>query len=113
VAVLERFIQLSAPRQALVRLFQSINHGLVLSIAVQNGDPVFRPESTVLLDMKLDVDERERPEVDLPDFALRDEVRRLMARLDQLSNGRIERIEVRSGIPRRIIIQRHLTEASR
>jgi hypothetical protein len=38
-------------------------------------------------------------------------VRRLMARLDQLQNGRIERIEVRSGIPRRIVIERSLREA--
>ena len=63
-----------------------------------------------MLDVKLDADESERQEADLPDFALRDEVRRLMARLDQLRNGRIERIEVRSGIPRRVVIERRLTE---
>jgi len=79
-------------------------------VPIENGDPVFHPEPTVLLDVKLDVDEGERQEADLPDFALRVEVRRLMARLDQLKNGRIERIEVRSGIPRRVVIERRLTE---
>ncbi len=107
----ERFIQLSTPRQALVRLFQSINFGQVLGIVVQNGDPIFHPEPTVLLDVKLDADEGIRQEAELPDFALRDEVRRLMARLDQLKNGRVERIEVRSGVPRRVVIERRLTEA--
>ena len=111
MAALDRFAQLSAPRQALVRLFQSVNFGHVLNVTIENGDPVFHPEPTVLVDVKLDADEGERQEADLPDFALRDEVRRLMARLDQLKNGRIERIEVRSGVPRRAVIERRLTEA--
>ncbi|HLN02063.1 MAG TPA: hypothetical protein VK335_22425 [Bryobacteraceae bacterium] len=111
MAALGRFTQLSAPRQALVRLFQSVNFGHVLGIAIQNGDPVFHPKPIVLLDVKLDVDEGERQEADLPDFTLRDEVLRLMARLDQLKNGRIERIDVRSGVPRRVVIERRLTEA--
>jgi hypothetical protein len=110
MGTLDRFAQLSAPRQALVRLLQSVNFGHVLNVPIENGDPVFHPEPTVLLDVKLDVDEGERQEADLPDFALRVEVRRLMARLDQLKNGRIERIEVRSGIPRRVVIERRLTE---
>lgn len=110
MAALERFTQLSAPRQALVRLFQSVNFGLILGIAIKGGDPLFHPEPTVLLDVKLDADEGQRQEANLPDFALRDEVRRLMARLDQLKNGRIERIEIRSGIPRRVVIERRLTE---
>jgi hypothetical protein len=110
MATLDRFAQLSAPRQALVRLFQSVNFGHILNVAIENGDPVYHPGPSVMLDVKLDADECERQEADLPDFALRDEVRRLMARLDQLKNGRIERIEVRSGIPRRVVIERRLTE---
>ena len=112
MAAPERFTQLSAPWQALVRLFQSINFGQVLGIVVQNGDPVFHPAPTVLLDVKLDADEGIRQEADLPDFALRDEVRRLIARLDGIKQGRIERIEVRSGIPRRVVIERPLMETS-
>jgi len=112
MAAPERFTQLSAPWQALVRLFQSINFGQVLGIVVQNGDPVFHPEPTVLLDVKLDAEEGIRQEAGLPDFALRDEVRRLIARLEGIKQGRIERIEVRSGIPRRVVIERPLMETS-
>jgi hypothetical protein len=36
-----------------------------------------------------------------------------MARLDELKDGTIERIEVRSGIARRIVIQRRPEEAPR
>ena len=113
MAALDRLTQLSAPRQAVVRLFQSVNFGQIIGLAIRNGDPVFHPEPTVLLDVKLDADEGERQEADLADFTLRDEVRRLLAHLDQLQNGTVERIEVRSGVPRRVIIERRLTEAAR
>jgi hypothetical protein len=57
MAAFERFSQLSAPRQALVRLFQSVNSGLILGVTIHNGDPVFHPEPTLFLDVKLDADE--------------------------------------------------------
>jgi hypothetical protein len=113
MAAPERFTQLSAPRQALVRLFQSLNFGQIQDIAIRAGEPIFDPAAAVLVDVRLDVDEGPRPETDLTDFVLQDEVRRLMARLDGLQNGTIERIEVRAGIPRRVIFERLLTEAPR
>ena len=108
-----RLSQLSAPRQALVRLFQSVNFGQILALTIQDGDPVFHPEPMVLMDVKLDAEEGERQELELSDFALRDEVRRLMGHLDELKNGRIERIEVRHGVPWRLTVERRLTEAPR
>ena len=113
MAGLERFSQLSPTRQVLVRICQRLNFGQILGVAIQDGDPVFHPEPTVLADVKLDAAEGERQESELPDFALRDEVRRLMVSLDKLKNGRIERIEVRHGLPQRLIIERRLTEALR
>jgi hypothetical protein len=113
MSTLLRFSQLSSPRQALVRLFESVNFGQILAVTIQDGDPVFDPKSIVLLDVKLDADEGERHELELSDFALRDEVRRLMRRLDELKNGRIERIEVRHGVPWRLTVERGLTEAQR
>jgi len=108
-----RFSQLSPPRQALVRLCQSLNFGQIRGLHVQNANPSFDPAPTVLVDVKLDSDEAPRQELELKDFELRDEVRRLMAHLDELQDGRIDRIEVRSGISYRVIIERHISEASR
>jgi hypothetical protein len=106
----ERFSQLSAPRRALVRLMQTMNFGHVIGLTIRNGEPVFHPTPTVWCDVKLDSDEGERKEANLPDFVLPREVLRLMIRLDDIQDGRIERIEVRSGIPRRVVIERRLTE---
>ncbi len=105
-----RFRQLSAPRQALVRLFQTVNFGRIEDLEIRRSEPAFNPAPLVLLDLKLDTEEGPRPEHALTDFVLCDEVRRLMARLDEIENGCIQRIEVRAGIPRRLIVEAQALE---
>ena len=100
-----RFAQLSGSRQTLVRLCQVVNYGYIQELNVRNSDPVFDPPPLVLLDVKLDSDNGPRPEADLPDFELRHEFCRLMIQFDELNNARIERIEVRAGIPRRVLFR--------
>lgn len=100
-----RFLDLSPARQALVRLCQTINHGSIEHLKVEKGEPVFDPAPVVLKDVKLDSDEAPRPELALPDFALSDEVLRLMNRLDEIKYGLVRRVEVRAGIPRRILVE--------
>jgi hypothetical protein len=108
-----RFSQLSASRQALVRLCQATNYGQIHHLEIRDGDPVLSPAPLILADIKLDSDEEPRSEVKLTDFVLRDEICRLMARLDELKDGTIERIEVRAGIPRRVVFEYRLTDALR
>jgi hypothetical protein len=103
VSRVTRFSQLSAPRQQLVRLCQATNYGYIRSVEVKDAEPILSPEPSVWVEVKLDVDAGARPEVDLADFALPDEICRLMARLDEIQNGAIEKIEVRAGIPRRLV----------
>ena len=105
--------ELSTPRQALVRLCQSIDYGQILDLQIRDSEPQFNPAPTVLLDIKLDAGGVGRPESQLSDFALCDEVCRLLGRIDKLQNGDVQRIEVRAGIPRRILIEAKLTETPR
>jgi len=100
-----RFSQLSASRQALVRLCQTANYAQIEQLQVKESEPVFDPAPVVLLDLKLDSDEMPRPELTLTDFTLTAEFCRLMDRLDALKNGIIERLEVRAGVPRRLLFQ--------
>ena len=102
-----RFCQLSPPRQHLVRLFQSINYGYLQDLEVRDREPILsgrRP--IVFVDVRLDSEERPRDELALADFALCAEVYRLMCLLDQVENGKISKIEVRAGIPRRITMEK-------
>jgi hypothetical protein len=103
-----RFSQLSASRQALVRVCQDVNFGQIQGLHVRNTDPVWDPAPTVLSEVRLDIEESPRPEGDLPDFKLSSEIQRLMCQLDQLRDGRIEKIEVRGGVPRRLVLTSHL-----
>jgi hypothetical protein len=100
-----RFSQLSVPRQALVRLCQATNYGQIHHLEIRDSDPVLNPPPLILADIKLDSDEEPRSEVELTDFVLRDEICRLMAWLDELKVGTIARIEVRAGIPRRMVFE--------
>lgn len=108
-----KFSELSSPRRALVRLCQSIDYGQILDLQVRDREPRFNPAPTVLLDIKLDSETGERPEADLADFVLCDEVCRLLDRIDEMDAGRIPRIEVRAGIPRRVLIEARLAEGVR
>jgi hypothetical protein len=99
------FRQLSAPRQTLVRLFQSINFGRIEDPEGRGGEPVFNPAPRVLIAVDLQCDEGPRPEHELGDFAIREEIVRLMDRLRELGDGAVEHIEVRAGLPRRMVVE--------
>jgi hypothetical protein len=100
-----RFSEVSAPRQALIRRCQQIDFGKIVRFAVRAGEPVTLPETEVFLDVKLDSEDAQRPELDLKDFVLSAEVQRLFARLDQLGEGIVDHLEVRAGVPRRIVFK--------
>ena len=110
---IRRFAQLSATRQALVRLCQSINFGEIRGLLVQDSEPMFNPSPAVLIDLLLEVEQEARQEIELSDFVLCDEVCRFLDRLYRLKNVRIERIEVRAGTPRRILYEQRLSETPR
>src|SRR5260370_18674645 len=96
-----RYSQLSPALQALVRLCQDVNFGQIRDVRLQDGDPVLS-SACVLADERLDRPAEPRPEIGLNDFVLCEEWCRLLARLDQIRDGPIDRIEVLAGISRRI-----------
>jgi hypothetical protein len=100
-----RFSDLSPARQALVRLCQAIDHGSINDLEVRKSEPVYDPAPVMVKDVRLDKDEGPRPELALGDFTLSDEVCRLLKMLDSLDSGSILHIEVRAGIPRRVLVE--------
>jgi len=89
---------------------QTVNFGELQGIQVRDADPVFDHSSVVIVDAKLDKEEFPRPELQLVDFELNAEVLRLISRLDELKNGTIQRLEVRAGVPRRLVLEIKLLE---
>jgi hypothetical protein len=100
-----RLSEISPARQALVRMCQAIDHGSIEDLEVRLSEPVFNPAPVMLRDVKLDADEGPRPELALHDFTLSGQVCRLFRMLDNLESGSIRHIEVRAGIPRRVLVE--------
>ena|ERR1700722_10371385 len=89
-----KFSQLSLSRQTLIRVMQSVNYGSILTLTVVRGELTFDPQPEVLVDIRLDEEVCPRAEMNLGDFSLGVEVRRLLAQIDALQNGSIEKIVV-------------------
>ncbi len=100
-----RFSHLSKPRQVLIRLCQRVNFGSILNVRVADGDVCFETPPDVVADVKLDGEITGRSELDLVDFALPVESCRLLAQIDCLKNGVLEKIVVHDGIPRRVVLR--------
>jgi hypothetical protein len=110
----ELLSDLSAPRQALVRLCQAIDYGQILDLQISDdSEPSFSPEPQLIVEVKLDNDPRPRSETELADFLLPGEVLRLMDRIDEIGAGRIQKIEIRAGLPKRVLIHASLREVIR
>lgn len=95
----------SAPQQRLVRLFQTINLGGIEELEIRNGEPEFSPPPLVLVELKLDREDGPRPERCLEQFQLLEQVVRFFDQLARLGDGTIECIEVRHGLPFRMVIE--------
>jgi hypothetical protein len=108
-----RFSQLSPARQTLVQMCQALNFGQIQGLRLREAEPVLNPPPVVLVETRLDLADEPRPEIQLKDFELPDELRRLMARLDEIKEGTIERLEVRAGIPRRLVVESRLGSPER
>jgi hypothetical protein len=96
---------LSPERARLVRLFQTINFGRIEELEIRNGEPQFSPAPRVFVEVKLDAEDGPRPESRLSDFALRRPIERFFEQVTRLEDGTIERIEVRHGLPFRMIVE--------
>jgi hypothetical protein len=105
-----KFSQLSRPRQLLIRLCQRINHGCVLNVRVKNSDVFFDASSEASIDLRLDTDVSERPELGLTDFTLSLDHRRLLEQIESLKDGVLDKIVVHDGIPRRAVLRRAFPE---
>jgi len=101
---------LSASRQQLLRLFQRINFGRVEDLEIRDGEPVFSPVPRVFLELKLDGEDRPRPEAGTGRFLLRTQVGRFLTQLAQLQDGTVECIEIRHGLPFRMVVEAMPTE---
>jgi hypothetical protein len=99
-----QFSLVTPRRQHLIRVSQALGFGTIHNIQVRHGDPILESAS-ILSEERLDRAEEPRTEISLNDFLLSKEWCRLLARLDEVPSATISRLEVRAGIPRRVVFE--------
>src|SRR5262249_52741967 len=95
---------LSPRRQRLVEWMQETGFGRIEGLVASGGDPVLDPPPKVIRETKFGAAENgARPERASQDFELKDEVLDLMRYFDGLGDGTIEALEIRHGLPFRLL----------
>ena len=94
-----RFLELTPPHQALMRLLQRVDFGSV-SFVVRSGAPDLKSPHRVVRTLKLGGSgPRPRPETTITDFELRREHTALLAQLAALADGTRVKVKVAHGLP--------------
>jgi hypothetical protein len=96
---------LSEARRRLVRLMQRLLFGRVEGLVVRRGEPVFDPPPpTVIREHKFGGENGSHPKADSADFLLKDQVVDLFRQLDAIGDGRIAVLEIKHGLPFRMLV---------
>ncbi len=92
-------------KKRLLELMQRINFGCIEGLVIREGNPVFRPSPQVIKEVKFGAENGPRPEVAKTDFELKKETLDLFIWLDSLRNGTIHTLEVKHGLPFKMILK--------
>ena len=94
---------LAAARQKLLRLMQENPYSRIDNLTIAIGDPVFEPTTKIIAEHKFGTNDGPRREAELADFVLKKEHVDLFRQFDEIGSGVILALEVRGGIPFRMI----------
>lgn len=95
---------LSQPQRRLVELLQHLNFGYVDHLPVRGGQPVLDPLPRIVREHKFGGENGPRQEAKLEEFSLKPQVRELLDAITEIGDRVIERIEVKHGLPFRMIV---------
>jgi len=101
----KRKSSLPKPHQRLVDLMQQINFGRLEELVVADGQVVMDPPPRVVREVKFGSENGARRESSLGDFALKAQVVEFMQYIDDLQDGVIDVLEVKHGLPFRMILR--------
>lgn len=101
---------LPAPRRLLVETMERIGFGRIEGLTVRDGQPVFNPPPRIIHEIKIAGENNPRSGLPAADFELKHQVLELFDHLTRLQTGKLESIEVRHGLPSRIILERRVSD---
>jgi hypothetical protein len=83
---------------------QRMNFGRIEALVVRNGQPVLTPPPTMIREHKFGAENGPRPELGAADFLLKQQVIELFDFFDELRDGVIDVLEIKHGLPFRMIV---------
>jgi hypothetical protein len=83
---------------------QCINFGRLEGLAVHDGEPILDPLPVIVREHKFGGENGPRSELAADDFLLKQQVIELFAFIDELQNGVIDVLEIKHGLPFRMIV---------
>lgn len=95
---------LSPARRQLVELLQRLNFARIEDLAIVQGEPRFEPAPRILREVKFGSENGPRPELVCRDFELKAQLLDLFHLFDQLGTGTLELLEVKHGLPFRVLV---------
>jgi hypothetical protein len=101
----QTFGELNRVRRLLVTAMQKNPFSRIENLQIRDCNPVFGPATRWTAETKLGSADSERSEAVLADFALKREHIELFSQFDRIGSGEILALEVRAGLPFRIIRQ--------
>lgn len=96
---------LGTSRQLLLQEMQRINFGRIEGLKFAAGEPVLDPRPVLVREHKFGGENGPRAELATNDFLLKQQVVELFAFFDQLRDGEIEVLEIKHGLPFRMIVR--------
>jgi hypothetical protein len=97
---------LSVPRQALLRLMQQLHFGTIEGLVIVAGEPCLTPPPKIIQEIKLGSEHSEPKRPAKDDFALKRHMTDLFDQFDHLPDRAAIKIEIRHGLPTRLIVTR-------
>ena len=103
---------LPEPRRRFVELMQTLNFGRFEQLPIRNGEPVLDPPPRIIREFKFGGENGPRPELAASDFLLKGQVVDLFRHFAQLSTVMIEVLEIKNGLPFRMLVVEPLSSPS-
>lgn len=98
-------LSLSPARRKLLELLQWMNYGCLENLLIRCGEPSFDPPPLIVRDHKFQGENGPRPERGLVDYQLKPQVLELFDHFDQQQRGTIQVLEVKHGLPFRMVLR--------
>jgi len=99
------FADLSEGRRRLLRLMREVHFGVIEDLEIRGGEPVFSPAPRVVREIKFGGENDPRPEAAVKDLTAKTQVTELFDSLTAIGDGTIGRLEVKHGIPFRMMLE--------